>query len=506
MRERAGEVATRKTSQTIPQTDEHPEQQATGTPTGHAPTSPPALRDAYVLGGNRIPFARAGGKYTGASNQDMLTAAIEGLVARYGLQGERLGEVVGGAVLKHSRDFNLVRESVLGSSLSPQTPAFDLQQACATGLEAVVTVSNKIRLGQIDSGIAGGSDTVSDAPIAVSEGLRKALLRASHAKSLGARLKALATIRPGDLAPSTPSTGEPRTGLSMGEHQAITTAAWGITREAQDEVALASHLNLAAAWQAGFFDDLVTPYRGLTQDQNMRADSSAEKLASLQPVFGKRLAPSAPTHGTAVEASAGEAPTGPTGPTMTAGNSTPLTDGASVVLLGSREWAAEHDLPLLARVVDAESAAVDFVHGHEGLLMAPAHAVPRLLARNGLALGDFDFYEIHEAFASTVLTTLAAWEDDEYCRTELGLDGALGSIDRERLNVNGSSLAAGHPFAATGGRIVATAAKLVAQRAKETGRPARALVSICAAGGLGLAAILESTQSTAVTPAQTTES
>ena len=474
------------------------------TPTPRSAQQPPALRDAYVLGGNRIPFARAGGKYTGASNQDMFTAALEGLVARYGLQGERLGEVVGGAVLKHSRDFNLVRESVLGSSLSPQTPAFDLQQACATGLEAVVTVSNKIRLGQIESGVAGGSDTVSDAPIAVSEGLRKALLKASHAKTLGARLKAFASVRPGDLAPSTPSTGEPRTGLSMGEHQAITTAAWGITREAQDEVALNSHLNLAAAWQAGFFDDLVTPFRGLTQDQNMRADSSAEKLASLKPVFGKHLTPSAPTHGAAAGGDAG--PAQPVGPTMTAGNSTPLTDGASVVLLGSREWAAEHDLPVLARVVDAESAAVDYVHGHEGLLMAPAHAVPRLLARNGLTLEDFDVYEIHEAFASTVLTTLAAWEDDDYCRTELGLDGALGSIDRSRLNVNGSSLAAGHPFAATGGRIVATAAKLVAQKASETGRPARALISICAAGGLGLAAIIESADDLPTTPAQSTES
>ncbi|MGW6003666.1 acetyl-CoA C-acetyltransferase [Oerskovia enterophila] len=482
-------------------------QQPTPTPsqTSSSPrTEQPALRDAYVLGGNRIPFARAGGKYAGASNQDMFTAALEGLVARYGLQGERLGEVVGGAVLKHSRDFNLVRESVLGSSLSPQTPAFDLQQACATGLEAVVTVSNKIRLGQIESGIAGGSDTVSDAPIAVSEGLRKALLKASHAKTLGARLKAFAAVRPGDLAPSTPSTGEPRTGLSMGEHQAITTAAWGITREAQDEVALNSHLHLAAAWQAGFFDDLVTPFRGLTQDQNMRADSSAEKLASLKPVFGKHLTPSAPTHGAAAGGDAG--PAQPTGPTMTAGNSTPLTDGASVVLLGSREWAAEHDLPVLARVVDAESAAVDYVHGHEGLLMAPAHAVPRLLARNGLTLEDFDVYEIHEAFASTVLTTLAAWEDDDYCRTELGLDGALGSIDRSRLNVNGSSLAAGHPFAATGGRIVATAAKLVAQKASETGRPARALISICAAGGLGLAAIIESADDLSTTPAQSTES
>ncbi|MBD8078797.1 acetyl-CoA C-acetyltransferase [Cellulosimicrobium arenosum] len=453
-----------------------------------APTSG-APRDAYVIGGNRIPFARAGGKYSRASNQEMFTAALEGLVARYGLQGERLGEVVGGAVLKHARDFNLVRESVLGSSLSAQTPAYDLQQACATGLEAAIAVSNKIRLGQVESGVAGGSDTVSDAPIAVSEGLRRALLEASHAKTFGARVKAFGSVRPSDLAPLTPSTDEPRTGLSMGEHQAITTARWGITREAQDALALASHEHLAAAWDAGFFDDLVTPHRGLVRDQNLRADSSLEKLARLKPVYGKRLGGSPDDSGHR---------DGPE-PTMTAGNSTPLTDGASTVLLGSREWASERNLPLLARVVDAETAAVDYVHGHEGLLMAPAHAVPRLLARNGLMLGDLDFYEIHEAFASTVLTTLAAWEDDEYCRTELGLDGRLGSIDRGRLNVTGSSLAAGHPFAATGGRIVATAAKLVARKAAETGGTTRALISVCAAGGLGVAMILESVHSTDAT-------
>ena len=436
-------------------------------------TSPPGPRDAVVVGGNRIPFARAGRKYADASNQELLTAAIEGLVARFGLQGERLGEVAGGAVLKHSRDFNLVRECVLGSSLSPQTPAYDVQQACATGLEAAIAVTNKIRLGQIDSGIAGGTDTISDAPIAVSEGLRHVLLEATHAKTLQGRLKALAKLRPADLKPLTPVTDEPRTGLSMGEHQAITTARWGITRQAQDDVALASHRHLARAWDEGFFDDLVTPFHGLTRDDNLRPYTSSEKLAALAPVFGKALA------GTAE-------------PTMTAGNSTPLTDGASAVLLASREWAQEHDLPVLARFVDAETAAVDFVHGHEGLLMAPVHAVPRLLARNGLTVDDIDFFEIHEAFASTVLTTLAAWEDDEYCRTELGLDGAFGKVDRARINVNGSSLAAGHPFAATGGRILATAAKLVAQRAASTGEPVRALISVCAAGGLGATALIES--------------
>jgi acetyl-CoA C-acetyltransferase len=455
-------VATRNTTSGTPQ----------GAPsgaTGSARTT--GLRDAVIVGGNRIPFSRAGKRYADASNQEMFTAALEGLVARFGLQGERLGEVVGGAVLKHSRDFNMVREAVLGSSLSPQTPAFDLQQACATGLEATITIANKIRLGQVESGIAGGTDTISDAPIAVSEGLRRALLAASHAKTLQGRLKAFAKVRPVDLKPLTPATDEPRTGLSMGEHQAITTARWGVSREAQDEVALASHQNMARAWDSGFFDDLVTPFRGLTRDDNLRPDTSLETLASLKPVFGRSLDEPA---------------------TMTAGNSTPLTDGASTVLLASTDWAQAHDLPVLARVVDAETAAVDFVHGHEGLLMAPVHAVPRLLARNGLTLADFDFLEIHEAFASTVLTTLAAWEDADYCKNELGLPGPFGSVDRARINVTGSSLAAGHPFAATGGRIVATAAKLVAQRAAESGEPARALVSVCAAGGLGATAIIES--------------
>lgn len=429
-----------------------------------------ALRDAVIVGGNRIPFSRAGKKYRDASNQEMLTAALDGLVARFGLQGERLGEVAAGAVLKHSRDFNLVRECVLGSALSPQTPAYDVQQACATGLEAAIAVTNKIKLGQIDSGIAGGTDTVSDAPIAVSEGLRRVLLEVSHARTAQARLKALSRLRPADLKPLTPATDEPRTGLSMGEHQAITTARWGVSRQAQDELAFASHQNLARAWDQGFFEDLVTPFRGLTRDDNMRPDTSLDKLATLKPAFGRSLPE----------------------PTMTAGNSTPLTDGASAVLFATREWATEHHLPVLARFVDAETAAVDFVHGHEGLLMAGAHAIPRLLARNSLTLADFDFYEIHEAFAATVLTTMAALEDDEYCRTELGLDGALGTFDRNRLNVNGSSLAAGHPFAATGGRILATTAKLVAARAAETGKTARALISVCAAGGLAATAIIES--------------
>src|SRR5947199_2803044 len=351
-------------------------------------------RRAAVLGGNRIPFARSNGPYARAANQDMLTATLDGLVARFGLQNERLGEVAAGAVLKHSRDFNLTRESVLGSRLAPQTPAYDVQQACGTGLETVILTANKIALGQIDSAVAAGVDTTSDAPIAVNEDLRQVLLAANRAKSVGARLSALAKIRPQQLVPSIPVNSEPRTGMSMGEHQAITTLEWGITREAQDELAAASHHNLAAAYDRGFFDDLLTPFLGLSRDQNLRADSSVEKLAKLSPAFGKAFGDQA---------------------TMTAGNSTPLTDGASAVLLASDEWAAEHKLPVLAHFVDAETAAVDYVHGdrkYDGLLMAPIYAVPRLLARNGLTLQDFDFYEIHEAFAGTVLATLKAWEDD----------------------------------------------------------------------------------------------
>lgn len=446
-----------------------------GSATGPSAPTTPEPRRAVVVGGNRIPFARAGGPYARSSNQDMLTATLSGLVARYGLQGERLGEVVAGAVLKHSRDFNLTRESVLGSPLSPETPAYDLQQACATGLEAVVSIANKIRLGQVESGIAGGVDTTSDVPIAVSEGLRRTLLALSRARTVPQRLAALSRLRPQDLAPATPRTDEPRTGLSMGEHQALTTAQWAIGRTAQDEIALASHQRLAAAYDAGFFDDLVTPYRGLTRDANLRPDTSMEKLAALRPTFGKDL----------------DAP-----PTMTAGNSTPLTDGASAVLLASDDWAAAHGLTPLAVVVDAETAAVDFVHGVDGLLMAPVFAAPRLLGRHGLRLDELDYVEIHEAFASTVLTILAAWEDKEFCLTRLGLDDTFGTVDRARLNVHGSSLAAGHPFAATGGRIVATVAKQLHLRRTELlaagqDRPVRALISVCAAGGLGVTALLE---------------
>lgn len=411
-------------------------------------------RQAAIVGGNRTPFVRAGRRYARVSAQDLLVAALDGLVARHGLAGERLGEVVAGVVLKHSRDLNFTREAVLSTALDPATPAYDVHQACATGLEAAVLVANKIALGQIEVGIAGGADSASDAPLALDDGLRRVLLDLSRARTPGAKLAALARLRPGQLRPDAPRNSEPRTGLSMGEHAARTAAEWGITRQAQDDLALASHRNLAAAYDRGFFDDLLTPYLGVRRDDLLRPDTSAEKLAALTPVFG-----------TALDVPA----------TMTAGNSTPLTDGAAAVLLASDEWAAQRRLPVLAHLVDAETAAVDHVRAGEGLLTAPVHAVPRLLQRNGWALGDLDLVEVHEAFASTVLATTAAWER-----------AGVGVVDPARLNVAGSSLATGHPFAATGARLLATTAKLLAERGG-----GRALISICAAGGQGIAALVE---------------
>jgi acetyl-CoA C-acetyltransferase len=423
----------------------------------------PEPRNAAVVGGNRIPFSRRDREYARASNQDMFTAALDGLVSRFGLQGQTLGEVAAGGVLKRSRDFNLTRECVLGSALAAETPAYDVQQACGTSLETTIHVANKIRLGQVESGIAGGFDTTSDAPIEVNDDLRHLLLELNRTRSTAGRLGLLRKFRPGQIVPAIPQNEEPRTGLSMGEHQAISTKRWGITRSEQDEIAVQSHLRLAAAYDRGFFEDLITPYLGLERDGNMRPDASMEKLGKLKPVFGE----------------------GPDA-SMTAGNSTPLTDGAASVLLASDEWAAEHNLPVLAHFVDAETGAVDYVHGDAGLLEAPLYAVPRMLARNGLSLQDFDFYEIHEAFASQVAMTLKAWRDPAFCKDKLGLDEPLGEIDGDKLNVNGSSLAAGHPFGATGARIVATLAKLLVERGE-----GRGLISICAAGGMGVAAIME---------------
>ena len=416
-------------------------------------------RRVAVIGGNRIPFARSNGPYAHASDLDMLTATLDGLVERFSLEGERLGEVVAGAVLKHARDRDLTREAVLGSKLAPETPAYDVQQACGTGLETTIAVANKIALGQIDVGIAGGVDTASDAPIAVNEDLRQILLDINRAKSLPSRARNLTRLRPGQVVPELPRNAEPRTGLSMGEHAALMARDWGVTREAQDELTVASHQSMAAAYERGFYDDLVTPYLGLERDQNLRPDTSTDKLAKLKPVFGE---------------------------TMTAGNSTPLSDGASTVLLASEEWAAERGLPVLAYFVDAQTAAVDHVHKGEGLLMAPAYAMPRLLDRNELTFADFDVFEIHEAFASQVLATLNAWRDPVFNRERLEREAPLGEIDRSKLNVNGGSLAAGHPFAATGGRIVASLAKALDERGS-----GRGVISICAAGGQGVVAILE---------------
>ena len=420
-------------------------------------------RKVAIIGGNRTPFVRSNTTYAEASNQQMLTAAIRGLVERYGLTGQRIGEVAAGAVIKDTRDFNLTRESVLDSGLAPETPAYDVQQACGTGLEATILVGNKIALGQIDVGVAGGTDTTSDAPISVSEGMRRILLKLNRAKTPKDRLLALADFRPSHLVPLTPSNGEPRTGLSMGEHCELMAKEWQIPRAEQDELAAQSHQKLAKSYAEGFHADLVMPFLGLAKDGILRPDTTPEKLSTLKPVFDRVSG------------------------TLTAGNSTPLTDGASAVLLASEEYAQQKGWPVRAYLIDSENAAVDFAGPKkEGLLMAPVYAVPRLLARHGLSLQDFDFYEIHEAFAAQVLCTLKAWEDPKYCKERLGLERPLGSIDRAKLNVKGSSLATGHPFAATGGRIVATLAKLLEQRGS-----GRGLISICAAGGQGVTAILE---------------
>jgi acetyl-CoA C-acetyltransferase len=422
-------------------------------------TSP---RRVAVIGGSRIPFARSNDAYAQASNQDMLIAVLDGLVECFDLAGERLGEVVAGAVLKHPRDHGLTRESVLGTKLAPETPAYDIQQACGTGLEAAILVANKIALGQIDAGIAAGVDTTSDAPITLSDELRAILVRFNAAKTTKGRLKALSRIRPGHMVPEPPRNMEPRTGLSMGEHCALMAEEWRIGRTEQDELAVRSHRNLDAAYRDGFLDDLVRPYRGLERDQNLRPQTSVERLGQLKPVFGGKDG------------------------TMTAGNSTPLSDGASAVLLASEEWAKARDLPVLAYLTHAQTAAVDHVTKREGLLMAPAYAMPRMLHRAGLTLRDFDLYEVHEAFAAQVLCTLKAWEDPVFCRERLGRSEPLGAIDRERLNVHGGSLAAGHPFAATGGRLVAGLAKALKERGQ-----GRGVISVCAAGGQGVVAVLE---------------
>ena len=420
------------------------------------------VRRVAIVGGVRIPFARSMGAYAEASNQDMLTAALKAVVDRFALKGEVLGDVGAGAVLKHPRDYSLTRESVMSSGLSAETPGFDLQRACGTSLETAVVIGMKIALGQIESGIAAGVDTASDVPIGVGEGLRRALLRSSRARSFGERVRPWLALRPRDLKPQLPAVVEPRTGLSMGQSCELMARTWQISRESQDEFALESHRRAAAAYDAGFYDDLVIEFAGLRVDNNLRRNSSLEQLAKLRPAF--------PIDGTG---------------TLTAGNSTPMTDGAGAVLLASEQWARARGLPVLAFLRYAKVAAVDFVHG-EGLLMAPVYGVPRMLRDAGLSLQDFDFYEIHEAFAAQVLCTLKAWESEQFCRERLGLDGPLGRIDRAKLNIKGSSLALGHPFAATGARILATLAKELNERGS-----GRGLISICTAGGMGVTAIVE---------------
>ena len=421
------------------------------------------VRRVAIVGGVRIPFARSYGAYASVGNLELLSAAFRALVERHQLQGVRLGDVAAGAVVKHSRDFNLVREGVLSTGLDPQTPGLDVQRACGTSLEAAIAIGNKIALGQIEAGIAGGTDTASDPPVVFPRSYQQLLLKSYRARSAWQRIAPFLAVRPSDFKAVFPVVVEPRTGLSMGQSCELMARRWQISRAEQDQLANESHLKAAAAWKAGFYGDLVVEYQGLKSDNNVRADSSLDKLAKLRPSF----------------AADG---------TLTAGNSTPLTDGASAVLLATPEWAASRKLPVLAYLTYGKVWAVDYVSGKEGLLMAPAYAVPAMLRdAGGLALQEFDYYEIHEAFAAQVLCTLKAWESPEYCRETLGLPGPLGGIDRSKLNVNGGSVAIGHPFAATGTRILATLAKLLAGDA----RAKRGLISVCAAGGMGVTAIVE---------------
>jgi acetyl-CoA C-acetyltransferase len=420
-------------------------------------------RRVAIVGGARIPFARGNGAYAQVGNQEMLIAALRGVVERFGLRGQRVDDVAAGAVMKHSSQWNLTRESVLGCGLAAETPGLDLQRACGTSLEAAILLGNKIALGQIDCAIAGGVDTVSDPPVVFPRSFQQLLLRSYRGKTAMERVQPWFGLRPKNFRPVLPGVTEPRTGLSMGESTELMVKTWGITRTEQDQLALESHQKAAAAYAEGFYKDLVIEYLGLTQDNNIRADSTLEKLARLQPSFDF--------------SGAG---------TLTAGNSTPMTDGAAAVLLASEAWARERNLPVLAYLSYGKVAAVDYIEKKEGLLMAPAYAVPRMLSDAKLKLQDFDFYEIHEAFAGQVLCTLKAWTDPAYCRDKLQLPGALGTIDRSKLNVKGGSLAIGHPFAATGARIVASLAKIL----DET-KAKRGLISICTAGGMGVTAILE---------------
>jgi acetyl-CoA C-acetyltransferase len=426
-------------------------------------------RRVAIVGGLRIPFCRAGTHYAKASNKTLLTGVMQALVERYELKGQRLGDVAAGATFKHSRDWNLARESVLDSGLARETPAFDLQRACGTSLSACILIASKIALGTTEAGIGAGVDSISDMPMEHTDRLRRALLAASRAKTMGERLKAFARIRPGDLKPQAPGVTEPHTHLSMGQSCERMARAWNIGREAQDALALASHKNATKAWDEGFYDDLVVPFSGARRDNNVRSDTSLEKLAKLKTSFSR-------------DAQA----------TLTAGNSSPLTDGAAGVVLASEAWARERGLPIQAWLVDSEVGAVNFVDGDpagDGLLMAPVYAVSRLLERNGLSFADFDFFEIHEAFAAQVLCTFSAWSDADFSRERLGRIEPLGEIDRGKLNVKGGSVAVGHPFGATGARIVATLAKLLAEKGS-----GRGLISICTGGGMGVTAILEAAQ------------
>ncbi|MGH1467563.1 MAG: acetyl-CoA C-acetyltransferase [Bdellovibrionales bacterium] len=415
-----------------------------------------------LVAGSRIPFTKSFSHYQENTGQELMTAALKDLVEKTNLKGKKIDDVALGAVMMHGSDWNISRECSLGSGLSPLTPAYDIRRACGTSLETVIAIANKIKLGQARVGIAGGFDTNSDAPIEFKRSFAKKLIELNKSKTALKKISSLLSFKTKDLKPQFPGVVEPRTGKSMGQHCELMAKEWKISREDQDQLAFESHQKASKAYDEGFYDDLVCEFNGVKKDSIVRPGTTIEKLSTLRPAFDK--------------SSEG---------TLTAGNSTALTDGASCVLLADEDYAKENNLPILAYFVDAQVAAFDFVKG-EGLLMAPTMAVAELLKRNKLTFDDFDFFEIHEAFAAQALSTFKAWEDEDYCKNRLGLDKALGSIPREKLNIKGGSLAVGHPFGGTGARISASLSKIL----NESGK-GRGLISICTGGGMGVAAIFE---------------
>ena len=418
--------------------------------------------EIWLAAGIRTPFAKVDGPLAAFDAIALSVPVVREMVGRLG--GAAPDFAVWGAVVPNLTWSNIAREVLMDSGVAPNVPAFSTVMACATSMIAAIEAAGMIDGVERNLALVGGVESMSRIQLGLGQRLSDWLRRFQQARSLGQKIERLSDLHVGDIKLYVPSITNRTSGMSMGEHTEITAKEWGIGRGEQDRVALESHQRAVAAWERGFFDDLVIPFGGLTQDTLPRKVTSAEKLSTLAPSFDR-------TSGRG---------------TLTAGNSSPLTDGAAGLWVASRAGLAR--LPpnsLAAKLVDWEIAAVDF--RTEGLLMAPAFAIPRLLARNGLTYGDIDLWEIHEAFAAQLLFHIKALEDPDFVRRKAGVDASLGPFPRERVNPNGGSIALGHPFGATGARILSQAVKEMA------GRPGqRCIVSICTDGGQGCVALLES--------------